>query len=157
MLTLPASPVTASTGNSATVPVAETGLSKPFVNSAIETLFSMREWASTLSVMMSKGYPIADSISDYRARTAKDFALANASASTESDRNALQLLTYEFNELKSWSENLMKEKNSMNAAKYTMSPDALINDPSSQKLLHCWQFLGPMLASGRFEDNGSCR
>jgi hypothetical protein len=134
-----------------------TGFSTQFVNAAIETLGSMREWGSTLALTIKSGYPVGNAMAEYRGRAAKNFALAHAAASTEADRNALQLLTTEFNNVQTWSDNLVKARNSMNAANLTMSEDALLNDPLSQSILRCWKFLGPMLASGRFEDDGSCR
>lgn len=156
VLTIPSS----STGASEATPERtgqDTGFSSQFVNAAIETLGSMREWGSTLALTIKSGYPVGNAMAEYRGRAAKNFALAHAAASTEADRNALQLLTTEFNNMQAWSENLVKARNSMNAANLTMSEDALLNDPLSQAILRCWKFLGPMLASGRFEDDGSCR
>ena len=137
VLTLPGSPA----GTSDRSPAA-TGFSREFVNAAIETLASMREWASTLALTIKNGYPIGDAMAEYRGRAAKNFALANAAASTDSDRNGLRLLTTEFDDLQTWSNNLVQARNSMNAANLAVSEDALLNDPLSQKLLRCWQFLG---------------
>jgi len=156
VLTLPSSPAEPSTNvpeDSAT----DTGLSREFVNAAIETLGSMREWGSTLALTIKSGYPVGNAMAEYRGRATKNFALAKAAASTESDRNGLQLLTNELDNLQTWSNNLVQARNSMNAANFTLSQDALLNDPLSQKIIRCFQFLGPMLASGRFEDDGSCR
>lgn len=149
-----ASPTVAETRDAKPAP---TGFSREFVNAAIESLGEMREWASTLALTIKSGYPVGNAMADYRGRAAKSFALANTAASTDSDRNALQLLTAEFNNLQTWSNNLVQARNSMSAANLTMSQDALKNDPLSQTLLRCWQFLGPMLASGQFSDDGSCR
>ncbi len=157
----PATKLTTAKQGSAATPSdpsqAEPKLSKEFVNAGIESLAEMREWASTLALTIKSGYPVGNAMADYQARAAKGFALAHAAASNESDRQALQLLTNEFENLRTWSNNLVQARNSMNAANLTLSQDALLNDALSQKLLRCWQFLGPMLASGRFEDNGSCR
>jgi hypothetical protein len=133
-----------------------TGFSKEFVSAAIESLGSMREWASAVSVVIKNGFPIGKSTDEYRGRAAKSFALANAAASTDADKSALQLLTNEFNNLQTWSNNLVHARNSMNAANFALSDDALLNDPLSQKILQCWHFLGPMFASGKFEDGRAC-
>jgi hypothetical protein len=37
-----------------------------------------------------------------------------------------------------------------------ISPDALKNDPSDQKILNRARSLAPMAASGQFQDDGSC-
>jgi len=87
----------------------------------------------------------------------KNFALANSAVSNDADRRGLQLLTTEYNNLQDWSAKLVEARKSMSAANYSMSDDALLNDPVSQKILTCWKFLGPMLARGTFEDDGSCR
>lgn len=136
---------------------ADTRFSRPFVNAAIETLGSMREWGSTLALTIKSGYPVGNAMAEYRGRATKSFGLANAAASNDADKNGLQLLTNELNNLQTWSNNLVQARNSGNAANYTLSQDALLNDPLSQKILRCFQFLGPMFASGRFEDDGSCR
>lgn len=136
---------------------ADTHLSRGFVNAAIETLGSMREWASNLGLIIKKGYPVGNLIEQWRGETMKNFALATSAASNQADQNALQLLTSEYNNLQAWSDHLVKARNSMSAANYSMSDDALLNDPASQKIISCWKFLGPMLARGSFEDDGSCR
>lgn len=156
VLTLPSPPGAAATRAPDRTPAALSGFSREFVNAAIETLGSMREWASTLALIMKNGYPVGNAMAEYRGRAVQSFALTSAAASTDSDRNGLQLLTNEFDDLQTWSNNLVQARNSMSAANFAVSPDALLNDPLSQKLLRCWQFLGPMFASGRFEDDGSC-
>lgn len=156
VLTLP-SPAAQASPESGANAAADAHLSRDFVNAAIETLGSMREWASNLGLIIKKGYPVGNLIEEWRGETMKNFALATSAASNQADQNALQLLTSEYNNLQAWSDHLVKARNSMSAANYTMSDDALLNDPASQKLLHCWKFLGPMLARGSFEDDGSCR
>ncbi len=131
--------------------------SREFVNASIETLGSMREWATILALTIKKGYQVGESIEEYRGRAMKNFALANAAVSNDADRQGMQLLSSEFNNLKTWSDQLVNARKTMSAANYTMSEDALRNDPLSQKILQCWKFLGPMIANGKFEDDGSCR
>jgi hypothetical protein len=58
--------------------------------------------------------------------------------------------------VQAWSNKLLEERKSMNAAKYALSPDALKNDPLSQKIVSCAHFLGQMLISGNFQDDHSC-
>ncbi len=143
------------TGVAASAPV-EPGFSREFTSAALESLGTMREWASALAVIIKNGHPVGDAITDYRGRAVQSFRKAGSAASTPADRSALQLLTVEFNNVQLWSDNLVKARNSMSAANFALSDDALLNDPLSQKILRCWQFLGPMLASGSFQDDRSC-
>jgi hypothetical protein len=157
VLTLPSPQATTKTREVQAKPADDEKFSRDFVNAAIETLGSMREWASNLAFVIRNGYPVGTMIDEYHGRAMKNFALANSAASTESDRNGLRLLAYEYNSLQSWSDELVEARNAMSAANYSMSQDALLNDSRSQKILGCWSFLGPMFASGRFADDGSCR
>jgi phosphate-selective porin len=117
----------------------------------------MREWASTMANAVQYGYPITDTCAaDYRERAATSLRQATASAATDSDHNALALLTNEFQNVENWSNELVEAKRNMAAAKYTMSSDALRNEPLSQKIINCGHFLGAMLGSGDFKDDSSC-
>jgi len=128
------------------------------MRAGIEEIATMREWASTLAYAMENGYPLTDeSVASHREQSARDLRLASAAASTDSDRNALQLLTHEFEAVRDWSNKLVQERKSMDTAKYATSENALRDDPISQKIVTCGHFLATMFGSGRFEDNPSCR
>jgi hypothetical protein len=117
----------------------------------------MREWASTMANAIRYGYAVTDDwASDYREKAATSLRQASASASTESDHNALALLTNEFQNVEAWSNQLIEAKKNMATAKYAMSNDALRNEPLSQKIINCGHFLGAMLGSGDFRDDVSC-
>ena len=103
------------------------------------------------------GVKTDDSVASHREQSARDLRLASAAASTDSDRNALQLLTHEFEAVRDWSNKLVQERKSMDTAKYALSENALRDDPISQKIITCGHFLATMFGSGRFEDNPSCR
>ncbi len=134
------------------------GLTREFVRAGVEEISLMREWASTLANAMQNGYPITDSwVAGYRARAQGGLAIASAAVSTDADRNALQLLRTEFENVQAWSNMLLDARNSMSAAKYSQSPDALKNEPLSQKIVSCGRFLGQMLASGSFQEDASCQ
>jgi hypothetical protein len=157
-LALPAShataPATASPENN---PAANTGLSRDFRVAAIETLAEMREWASTTANAIQNGYPITESwVVDYREKAATSLRQASATASTDSDHSALALLTNEFQNVETWSNDLIEARKNMATGKYTMSRDALRNEPLSQKIINCGHFLGTMLGSGEFKDDLSC-
>jgi len=161
-LTLPASamnaPPTSAPANSPdSGQPAPSGLSRNFVMAAIETISQMREWGSTLAYAIQNGYGVTESwVAGYREQAAGSLRVASAAASTDADRNALQLLTNEFETVKEWSNKLVEAKKTMDTAKYQTSPDALRNEPLSQKIITCGRFLGSMLGSGEFKDDPSC-
>jgi hypothetical protein len=158
-LALPGSGSTQPTANAsgADNSASQTGLSRNFRVAAIETLAQMREWASTIGNAVQHGYPISQNwATDYRAKAAASLGQASASASTDSDHNALALLTNEFQNVDTWSNQLLQAKQNMDTAQYTMSPNALRNQPLSQKIINCGHFLVTMLGSGNFTDDPSC-
>ncbi len=117
----------------------------------------LREWASPIGYAIQNGYPIQEQwVSNYREQAANGLRMASIAATTPADKNALQLLTNEFEGVKRWSDKLVEASQNMNTAKYSMSPGSLRNEPDSQKLIACWHFLGTMLGSGTFQDDNSC-
>lgn len=161
ILSIPGSIASPPATESATVPphsaASDSGLSREFMRAGIEEFATMREWASTLSYAIQNGYHVTESwAANYREQAGHDLNLAAAAASTESDRNALQLLRNEFEAVREWSNRLVQEKKSMDTAKYALSPNALRDDPQSQKIITCGRFLASMLGSGSFQDDPSC-
>jgi hypothetical protein len=123
----------------------------------IETIAQMREWASTMANAIQHGYGVTEGwAADYREKAAYSLRQASASASTDADRSALQLLTNEFESVEAWSNELIEAKKSMDTAKYSTSSSALRNEPLSQKIISCGHFLGTMLGSAEFKDDPSC-
>lgn len=123
----------------------------------MEEMALMREWASPLAYAIQNGYPLTEQwVAGYREQAANGLRLASVAATTDADRSALQLLTSEFEAVKEWSNKLVDARKPMDAAKYAMSAGALQNHPLSQKIVTCSRFLGPMLASGQFQDDPSC-
>lgn len=136
---------------------ADSGFSREFMRAGIEEIGLMREWASPLAYAIQNGYPVTEQwVAGYREQAANGLRLASVAATTDADRSALQLLTNEFEAVKDWSNKLVEARKSMDAAKYAMSTSELQNDPLSQKIVTCGRFLGPMLASGQFQDDPSC-
>ncbi len=133
------------------------GLSREFVKAGIEEMSLMREWASTLANAVQNGYPITDNwVAGYRAQAQSGLAIASAAVSRDADRTAFQLLSTEFDNVQTWSNKLLDARMSMGAANYALSPDALRNEPLSQKIISCGRFLGQMFGSGSFQDDASC-
>lgn len=136
----------------------KTGLSQAFMRTSIEAIALMREWASPIAYAIRHGYPITEEwVANYREEARSGLQQASAAVSTDADRQAIQLLTSEFEAVNEWSNKLLDARKSLSAANYAVSENALQDDPLSQKIVTCARFLGTMLGSGEFEDDASCR
>jgi len=156
VVTLP--PPTESTPTSVEAPSPQnSGLSRDFMKAGLEEIGLIREWASPVAYNIQNGLPIEQAwVTHYQERAANGLRMAAVAVSTNSDRDALQLVTNEFDGVREWSDKLLEAQKSMNTAKYSMSENALRNEPLSQKLITCWRFLASMLGSGSFQDDSSC-
>jgi hypothetical protein len=138
-------------------PTPQSGLSRNFRMAGIEAIAQMREWGTTLAYAIQNGYGVTEGwVADHREQAASSLRLANTAASTNADKDALQLLTNEFDTVREWSNRLVEAKRSMDTAKYTASPNALRDEPMSQKIIACGRYLGSMLAAGDYKDDPSC-
>ena len=127
------------------------------MKAGIEEIARLREWATTLASAIRGGYGVTDEwVNGYRDQASQSLQLAEAATSTDGDRNAVQLLHRVFNLVQQWSDQLVAAKKSMDTAKYTTSPNALREDPLSQKLIACGRFVTQMLGSATFQDDASC-
>jgi hypothetical protein len=132
------------------------GLSRNFASAAIAEVAEMREWRGAIGAMITYGLAASkSSAQDYHERVAEGLRQTTLSASTEADRNALQLLKNESDSLTGWANDVLAARQALNGAK-TMDPDALQNDPVLAKITSCSRFLNAMLVSGTFSDDGSC-
>lgn len=157
VLTLPTSGSEAIAPEPAQHEPSTAGFSREFMKAGITAMAQMREWASPLAYAIQNGYPVTEEwVAGYREQAASSLRLASAAASTDDDRNAMQLLSNEFDAVTEWSNKLVQARKSMDTAKYAISSGALRNDPLSQKIINCAHFLAPMLGSGRFQDDPSC-
>ncbi len=155
-LTLPAASAGTPPANSSPLPSGGSSFSKSFMKAGIEFMSVIREWRSAQANALQNGYPVTAAwVANYRSQAQQNLSLASVAASTDSDQQALQLLTYELQNMDKWSNKVLEARKNMDAAKY-MSPDALNNDPLFQKILNCAHSLASMASSGQFEDDGSC-
>jgi hypothetical protein len=152
-LTLPASSATAPTPLPTSSDPVSTLLSKDFSKAGIEALAVIREWRTALVNAVRDGMPVTeDSDAGYRAQAAKDLRLASVEVSTDSDRNAYQLLSNEVTSMQKFSNEITTAHDNLQ----NISPDALKEDPLEQQTLNCGRSLASALASGQFQDDGSC-
>lgn len=159
ILTIPAvaSPITASsTPRSAEVILHSQDLSRAFASGAIGEVAEMREWRGAIGAMVTYGLAISGAwAQDYHDRVQVGLRQVAATALTDGDRSALQLLTGEFDNLTEWSNEIFTARQNLNGAK-TVDPNALANDPQLAKITDCSHSLDGMLISGTFSDDGSC-
>ncbi|PYT92630.1 MAG: hypothetical protein DMG36_13935 [Acidobacteria bacterium] len=147
VLTLPPS-------NANTSTTAAPGFTKEFLRAGIEQMSVIREWRSALISAVQRGFPITDDwMKSFSDRAQHNLRLVSLAASTESDKNAFQLLTNEFNNMKQLSDRFLDANKSRT---YTRS-DALENDPLDRRILNCGHAFAAMAATGQFLDDGSCR
>ncbi len=151
VLTLPAQePSTAQEG---TKDQSAMGFSKDFLKAALEEMSVIREWRSALMNASRQVYPVTEQgVEPFQANARKNLRLVSLAASTESDRKALQLLTNEFNNMKSLSDKFVDATKSRT---YISLAD-LDNDPLDQKILNCAHSLAAMASNNQFTDDGSC-
>lgn len=139
-----------------TPPPALQGLSKEFVTVAIGDLAEMREWRGATATMITYGLAVSEAwASNYHDRAQDGLTQATLAAATDDDRQALGLLTNEFDMLAGWSGDTLAARQALNGAK-TIDPNTLQNDQTLAKINNCGEFLSGMLLSGMFSDNASC-
>jgi hypothetical protein len=158
VLTMPGEGSTAGSTASPGVPASNTQeLSRTFAVGAIGEVSEMREWRGAIGAMVTYGLAISGTwAQDYRNRVQTGLTELASAASTDGDRNALQLLTSEFDNLAEWSNEIFTARQNLNGAK-TVDPNALSNDPQLAKITSCSHSLEGMLISGAFSDDGNCR
>jgi hypothetical protein len=153
-LTLPGAANPCASAVSSTNPPADTGLSRGFLKAGIEAMSLVREWHSALTNAIKNGFPVDEGwLAGYRRQAATALRLASVAVSTDSDRNAFQLMTNGFNFMDKLSNQYLAARQSSSY----IPPDSLTNDPLDQKLLNCGHSLASMVASGQFVDDGSCQ
>ncbi len=132
------------------------GLSKDFARAAIAEVAEMREWRGAIGTMITYGLAMSGSwAQEYHARVEGGLSQATEAASTEADRNALQLVRNEYDKLTGWASVVFAERQALNGAR-TVDPNAMQNDVALAKITSCGRFLNAMLASGVFADDSSC-
>jgi len=138
---------------SAPAPVSNPGFSRGFLNAAIEEGATLREWHAALATTIENGYPLtAAALAPYRAQATTNLRLASVAVTTDSDRNAYQLLSNLFQNMGKLADKYVGARANMTY----ISPDALQNDSLNQRLMTCGRSLSAMAASGQFVDDGSC-
>lgn len=127
--------------------------SQGFLSAAIEAMSEIREWRAALQNAVRSGFPPnSDWVHPYQGAATSSVRQASVAASTESDRNAAQLIVKELDHMQQLSDKMISARKSM---RY-IAHDAVENDPLDKKILSCAHSLAAMAASGQFHDDGSC-
>jgi hypothetical protein len=131
-------------------------LTKDFASAAIATLAEMKEWRGAMGAMVTFGLAVDGSWAQvYHERVQASLEQATVAASTNSDHNALQLLTTQYANLAKWESMVVAERQNHNGAR-TVAANSLRDDPVLIKFSSCGRFLSTMLGSGIFADNPNC-
>jgi hypothetical protein len=131
-------------------------LSRDFSSAAISALAAMREWRVAVRAMILYGLAVSDTwVQAYHQQSLDALRQAGVAASTEADKNALQLLSNEADMMTAWANQVETARQQLNGAK-TVDPNALQNDTQLAKIQSCSQFLNSMVLSGSFNDDPRC-
>jgi hypothetical protein len=137
-------------------PPAQEKLSKVFASAAVSELAEMREWRGAIGTVLAYNVPVVGTWPrDYHDHVEASLTQVALTASTNADRDTLQLLRNEFSNLADWAGNVVAMRQSLNATK-SASADVMQNDQELAKISACSSFLNAMLVSGEYADNPSC-
>jgi hypothetical protein len=143
-------------GSTASSSAPPEGLSKDFARAGIAELAEMREWRGAVGAVLTYNVPFVGTWpQDYHDHVEASLSQVAITATTDSDRDALQLLRNEFSNLDSWTSGVIATRQALNATE-TVRPDVAQNDPALIKIANCSSFLSTMLVSGVFADNPNC-
>jgi hypothetical protein len=132
-------------------------LSQEFMRASLQTLTILKDWTNTLAYGIQHGVPgDGRRMVVFHDRSADALRLAKVAVSSQGDQEALQLLTNHFNMINGWSDKLVAERKRMDTGKYSITPDAIKNDETYQKIAACNKFLNVMLPGGTFQDDYAC-
>jgi hypothetical protein len=135
-------------------PKEDKGYSREFLRAGVEQMTVVREWRSALENAIRTNNPVEESWVSYYRRTAQDkMAMATASATTDSDRQALPVLQAAMGMVGQLSDRFLALRTT-----YTyVSPDSLDHDALDQKILACAQGMASQaIPGGAFEDVSAC-
>ena len=131
-------------------------LSRDFSSAAISALAAMREWRVAVRAMILYGLAVSETwVQAYHQQSMDALQQAAVVASTDADKNALQVLRNEADMMTSWANQVEADRQQLNGEK-VVDPNALRDDPTLAKIQKCSQFLNSMVLSGSFNDDPTC-
>jgi hypothetical protein len=137
----------------ASAPQAKVGISRTFAQAGIEEMGLIREWRIGIVSAVQNNVPLSEEWASAQHRQAeKNLALASAAVATDDDRNALPLLSAEFNNMQKLSDLYLALRTRSTA----MSPDKFDNGPLEEQILTCARGFVSMTESREFQDQPAC-
>ena len=137
----------------ASTPPAKAGFSRAFTEAGIEEMGVIREWRiAIVNAVLNNAPVLEDWVSTQHRLAEKNLALASAAASTDDDRSAFPLLSAEFNNMQTLSEQYVAARKQ--AA--FISPDTFHSGPLEDQILSCARNFVSMTESHAFQDQPSC-
>lgn len=131
-------------------------ITRDFAAAAIAELSEMREYRGTIRAMITYGLAVSGAwAQQYQEQVLVGLRQAEVAASTDADRNVLQLLHNEVDQLNTWAGGVFAARQALNGAT-TVDPNALQNDQALAKIRGCGQFLNSMIVSRTFADDPIC-
>jgi hypothetical protein len=131
-------------------------LSRDFSSAAISALAAMREWRVAVRAMILYGLAVSETwVQTYHQQTLDALRQASVAASTEADKNALQVVSSEADMMTAWANQVESDRQQLNGEK-VVDPNALKDDTTLAKIQKCSQFLNSMILGGTFNDDPSC-
>src|ERR1700688_5240854 len=131
-------------------------LSRDFSSAAISALAAMREWRVAVRAMILYGLAVSETwVQAYHQQSMDALQQAAVVASTDADKNALQVFRNEADMMTSWANQVEADRQQLNGEK-VVDPNALKDDPTLAKIQKCSQFLNSMVLSGSFTDDPTC-
>src|SRR4029077_14266824 len=114
-------------------------ISRDFASAAIAELAEMREYRGTIRAMITYGLAVSDAwAQNYQEQVLVGLRQAEVAATTDADRNALQLLHNEVDKLNTCASGVYAARQALNGAS-TVDPNALQNDQALAKIRGCGQ------------------
>lgn len=133
-------------------------LSREFAAPALRAASEIRDWQLHLAYTLKMGLPLSEFwIASDRDRAADALQLAVLAPEGEADRAALMQLVNLFENAQRWSDARLEDKRNARLGNYCTSPSALDEDESFQNNVSCANSLISTLASGRLDEETTCR
>jgi hypothetical protein len=137
----------------ASTPPAKPGFSRAFTEAGIEEMGVIREWRIAIVNAVQNNSPVSEEwVSTQHRLAEKNLALASAAASTDDDRSAFPLLSAEFNNMQTLSEQYIAVRKQASF----ISPDTFHSSPLEDQILSCARNFVSMTESHEFQDQPSC-
>jgi hypothetical protein len=131
----------------------DTKLSRPLIVAGIELITIIREWRQGIINATVNSLPFMDQWAGAYPRNAESkLAFASAAASTDGDRNAVELLENESRMIHQFSDKYLEKRKELAG----VFPDEIENDPLGKQILDCAQGMTMMVTTHQFQDVPAC-